>query len=87
MRESLLSLEHFGPFHTPQHKLQPGMTQSMVFDISNEGPCYMTVEERTKHKYDIEYDKTRSKKLTVPQLIEVLKSAGYIDPKGRAEKL
>ena len=87
MRSSLLKPEHFGPFHTPQHFLQPGMKQSMTFMDSDQGPCYMSDDERLKFRNDVFKGELRTKNLTVAQMIDNLKGAGYFDPKGSAEKL
>ena len=39
MRDSVLTVDEFGPFHHSTYTLQPGMTQSMQFKGSDIGPC------------------------------------------------
>ena len=62
MRMSELKSEHFGPFHSPEYKLQPGMKQSMTYNPTDKGPCYFTETQRLLHCYNIStQEKSKSK--------------------------
>ena len=82
MRTFTLEPVHFGPFHNSNYDLQPGMQQSMIFSPTDKGPCYMTDEQQVFHRNDINTGKSRTKDLTVSQLISNLKAIGIPDPKG-----
>ena len=43
IRNSKLTTDEFGPFHTSSYKLQPGSEQSMIFEESDAEPCYLNV--------------------------------------------
>ena len=77
----------FGPFHTPDHALQPGGIQTMQFSENDPGPCYMSESERESHMYDIDTGETREVDFTKASLINALKNAGVKDPCGNKEEL
>ena len=87
MRNSKLTIDNFGPFHTPSYNLQPGMIQSMQFSSTDVGPCYYTEEERNKYRLDINTGKTREKDLNKSELITNLKNYGILEPSGSKSKL
>ena len=83
MRDSILTSIHFGPYHTPGMKLQPGCTQSMKFCEDDDGPCYLTLEEIRQQKFDERTGKYKTKELTKSELIVLLKQqSGIKEPRG-----
>ena len=87
MRPSLLNSSHFGPFHNSSFKLQPGDTQIMKFLDTDEGPCYLTAEQRISQRLDRQTGKRKQEQLTVPDLIEKLKAHGIPNPKGNKKTI
>ena len=61
MRSSKLTINEFSPFHNFDFNLQPGMTQNMQYSDNDNGPCYMTVDERGKRKLDKQLGGTKEK--------------------------
>ena len=83
MRDSILTSIHFGPYHTPGMKLQPGCTQSMKFCEDDDGPCYLTLEEKRQQKFDEMTGKYKTKERTKSELIVLLKQqSGIKEPRG-----
>ena len=76
MRGSKLTPAEFGPFHTDQYTLQPGMVQSMQFSVSDEGPCYLFLEQRRQLRYDRVIAEMKQVELTKSELITKLKDTG-----------
>ena len=76
MRPSKLTSQEFGPFHTPNSKLQPGHIQSMVFTKFDQGPCYLNPREQIEQRLDLNMGVTKQKELTKSELVEILKSKG-----------
>ena len=86
MRSSLLSNEHFGPFHNTSYNLQPGMFQSMQYQEGDIGPCYLTEIERIVKMNDKTIG-TKVRVLNKCELIMNLKEAGICNPKGTKKQL
>ena len=82
-----LPAEIFGPYHSKDHKLQPGHVQKMQFDVTDSGPCYMTNEESIARKYDVDTGETRIVDITKANLIQALKQSGVKEPCGSKERL
>ena len=53
MRNTLITRELLGPFHTPSSPLQVGMYQQLQFTNHDSEPCYLSNDEKVKHRYDI----------------------------------
>jgi hypothetical protein len=54
MRDSIINdVTCFGPYHNKTYPLQLNGTQVMTFTEEDEGPFYLTPEQREKRKYDI----------------------------------
>ena len=87
MRDSLLTYNEFGPFHSSSSLLQPGMCQSMQFKATYSGPCYLNDEEKIARKLDVRLGKTREKDMIKHILIENLKAAGILNPTGTKKQL
>jgi len=66
--------------------LQPGDIQKMSFQPEDEGPFWMTTEERIKTRYDINQAGTKKRKFTKVELIAKLKDAG-VTTKGKLKDL
>jgi hypothetical protein len=82
LRDTYIAQERgfLGPY---PRKLQPGDTQQMVFSTSDEGPFWMSHEEREKKRHDeIIQGQTVKRKLTKKELQELLLTKG-ITIKGR----
>ena len=87
MRSSELSTEHFGPYHNSSYNLQPGNTQHMQYQSTEEvGPCYMSMEERKQKKYDQTVG-VKVRKLNKSELILHLKADGTANPRGNKNHL
>ena len=52
MRSSLLTSDHFGPYHNASFPLQPGMLQHMQYQSNDPGPCYLSAEKKEQQKFD-----------------------------------
>ena len=59
----------------------------MQFTDKDIGPCYLSDEEKQKHKLDIHLGKTREQVLNKSRLTENLKGAGLINPIGHEKDL
>ena len=81
MQNAKITPNLLGPFHTSSSPLQVGMSQSMQYTSTDPAPCYLTAEERIKHKYDINLGEKRFRNKNVLQLKETLKATGVLDPK------
>ena len=58
MRLSILDSKGcYGPYHDHTYKLQLGSVQSMQFDGTDDGPCYLSASDREKCKEDIDTGK------------------------------
>jgi hypothetical protein len=85
---TISSVEGFlGPY-VHNHKLKVGDKQKMIFSPEDEGPYWMTPEEREKTRKD-QYGSTMiQKEYTKPQLIEILeKEKGIVSPKGNRQQI
>ena len=87
MRQSIITPDLLGPFHSQVSPLQPGMYQSMFFASDDQGPCYYNLEEREIHRLDINKGGSKEKEMTIEQLKNVLKGAGDPNPKGNKSRL
>ena len=54
----------------------------MQYTYKDSRPCYLTAEEKDKHRYDINMGEKQSRYKNTLQLKETLKTAGILDPKG-----
>ena len=76
-------LTHEGYLGEYDRILNPGDTQSMVFCDDDNGPFWMSPEDRLSRKYDCTVPGTTEKKYTKQELLSLLKSnAGYEVPPG-----
>ena len=82
MQNSDITANLLGPFHSPISPLQLGMSQQMQYTYKDSRPCYLTAEEKDKHRYDINMGEKQSRYKNTLQLKETLKTAGILDPKG-----
>ena len=87
MHSSVLSKVHFGPYHNDLSLLQPGDTQSMQFCSNDDGPFYLSDDEKIKQKYDEKTGKTKTRELTKAELKPKLIQAGVADPRGSKKQL
>jgi hypothetical protein len=88
MRESKnVDRSCFGPYHTKHFNLQPNGTQSMVFNPSDSGPFYMSVEDRERKKYDIHTGRYATKHILKVKLSEMLAEMGVSNPVGSAKQM
>ena len=87
MRQSKITHDLLGLYHSNQSLLQPGMFQSMVFNKTDTGPCYLFDEKQQQTRYDQLTNITKERDLTVAELIHSLKANGMTDPVGNKEKL
>jgi hypothetical protein len=78
---------YLGPY-VHDRKLKVGDEQKMIFSPEDEGPYWMTPEEREKTRKD-QYGSTMiQKEYTKPQLIEMLeRERGIISPKGNRQQI
>ena len=69
-------------------KLKVGDEQKMIFSPDDEGPYWMTPEEREQTRKD-QYGSTMiQKEYTKPQLIEMLeRERGIMSPKGNRQQI
>ena len=82
---TILDQSFLGP-HQHNQKLKVGQTQSMVFTNTDDGPFYLSHEERQSRKFD-KVIGTKNVKYTKPDLILKLKAKGVSNPKGGTKKL
>ena len=87
MRDSTLTSDLFGPYHTSSYQLQPGMVQSMQYQETDLGPCYVPPLDRLKNKYDVHIGRTRSRNLVKSELVKNLQDAGIEKPTGCRKSL
>ena len=88
MRESKLNDDElFGPYHSPSDPLQPGMTQSMQFQSTDIGPCYLSIDERVKQQYDINSGEIKERFRSKDELKLSLTQAGILNPVGTRRHL
>jgi hypothetical protein len=86
MRDTTIKKEegYLGPF---KRQLEPGAIQSMVFKATDEGPFWMSPEEREEKRHDREVEgQTKTKKLNKRELALKLQEKG-IRTKGTAKEL
>jgi hypothetical protein len=76
-----------GYLGTHDLKLRVGDTQSFVFTDQDEGPFYLSPEEREQRKFDRPTGKTRNVWKTKQQLIQELKDKGVPLERGKSHKL
>ena len=83
MRDTkILDDTYLGPFEHPT-KLKIGDTQKMTFDVNDNGPFWMSDQERVDNKFDCELEKDERKKYTRAQLIEMIQiGTNLVDIKG-----
>jgi hypothetical protein len=88
MQESVnIDRSCFGPYHTKDFDLQPNGTQSMIFDASDSGPFYMSVEDKERKKYDVQTGRYTTKHILKTKLSEMLTEMGISNPVGSAKQL
>ena len=87
MRNSHITTELLGPYHNSTYSLQPGMEQSMIFSEGSSGPCYMSDQQISKHKFDISNGTLTEKHFTNSELVAKLKEHGLANPSGNRKKL
>jgi hypothetical protein len=88
MRPSInLNANCFGKYHDETYNLQPGMTQSMVFEDNDSGPFYMNKEERERRKSDIKTGKFTTRNILKSELAMMLQEMGMANPSGSAKQL
>ena len=85
MRDTVLTKEEgfLGPY---QRKLLVGETQHLYFRPEDEGPFWLTPEERERKRFDILKEGTRTIRLTKKQLVQALEQKGII-ASGKAAEL
>jgi hypothetical protein len=86
MRESIIKGEdgYLGPHNC---KLSVGDIQSMVFRSTNNGPYWMTPEEREQTRKDHFGTTVTTKEHTKPHLIELLRQRGIENAKGSKKQI
>jgi hypothetical protein len=77
---------YLGP-HEHDRKLKVGDEQKMIFGPDDEGPYWMTPEEKEKTRKDQYGLATTQREYTKPQLIEMLKREGIMSPKGNRQQI
>jgi hypothetical protein len=78
---------YLGPY-VHNHKLKVGNRQKMIFSPEDEGPYWMTPEEREQKRKDHYGSTMIQKEYTKPQLIEMLeKEKGIVSPKGNRQQI
>jgi hypothetical protein len=77
---------YLGP-HEHDCKLKVGDEQKMIFGPDDEGPYWMTPEEKEKTRKDQYGPTTTQREYTKPQLIEMLKREGIMSPKGNKQQI
>ena len=86
MRSSKVETEIFGPFHTANYALQPGMIQHMQFSEVDDGPCYLLPVERMQKKND-KCVGTKVRSLNKSKFIDNMKADGISNPVGNKKQL
>ena len=87
MRSSKLTANEFGPFHNFNYNLQPGLTQHMQYTEEDDGPCYMTIDEKENRKLDEQLGGTKEKNKVKAEFIKLLKESGIANPTGTKKEL
>ena len=87
MRSSTLMSSHFGPYHNQHSSLQPGHIQSMIFQESDDGPFYLSDDERQSQQFDKITGEKKKKDMTKVELKAQLIQAGISDPRGSRKVL
>jgi hypothetical protein len=77
----------FGPHHTEAYKLQPGDTQSMVFESTDPGPFYLDTIQKEKRRLDEKTGKMITKVIPKTRLIQMLKDMNILNPVGNLKHL
>lgn len=87
MRDSMMkTAEYFGPFN---RNLEVGETQHMVFQETDDGPFWMTDQERQENKYDRPTERTIEIEIPVIKegwagkpkgMLQILWERGWLDP-------
>ena len=86
MRHSIIDNEtYLGPYnHT--NKLKVGQIQHMNFTQTDDGPFYLSPQQRQEQRHD-QTTGNKTIKLTKPELITKLKEKGVSNPKGGTKKI
>jgi hypothetical protein len=77
----------FGKYHDASYPLQFGDKQDMVFSETDEGPFYLSREEKEKRKYDKKTGKTRKRYILKDNLVKMLKDMNILNPVGMLKTL
>ena len=79
---------YLGPHAYIIGKLKVGDVQKMIFSADDEGPYWMTPEEREQTRKDQYGPTIITKEYTKPQLIQLLKTErGIVSPKGNKQQI
>jgi hypothetical protein len=88
MRDSTITdTTCFGPYHNRTYPLQLNGTQVMTFTDKDEGPFYLTPEQRERRKYDICTGKMIEKYYVKSRLVEMLQEMNIKNPIGSFKEL
>ena len=76
IRQSIIKQEH-GYLGTYEHTLEPGDTQTMIFQASDSRPFWMTEQQREETRKDrVQQGEIQKKKICKAKLIKMLQDHG-----------